>query len=156
MDLQVIIINQFIATVAFIQEVINSLSQRIDSQQGRQSPIQDKVLYDSLPHPLLILGQPMPQASPIVLHGQSEVAPPIIVQTIVSENVHARIDHLKQQIRQIKMSNSSVTWDVFYGIPMTNLPTKFRMPKIKRYIRVGCPCIHLKLYSAVMRAPWIG
>ena len=37
----------------------------------------------------------MPQASPFMLHGQSEVSPPIIAQTTVSEDVHAHINHLE-------------------------------------------------------------
>ena len=35
---------------------------------------------------------------------------------------------------------------------MASLPAKFRMPKIERYTRIGCPCIHLRLYNTVMRA----
>ena len=35
---------------------------------------------------------------------------------------------------------------------MANLPAKFRMPKIERYTGIGCPRIHLRLYSTVMRA----
>ena len=31
-------------------------------------------------------------------------------------------------------------------------PAKFRMPDIKRYSGIGCPKIHLRLYSTVMRA----
>ena len=35
---------------------------------------------------------------------------------------------------------------------MANLPAKFRMPEIKRYTGIGCPRIHLRLYSIVMRS----
>ena len=35
-------------------------------------------------------------------------------------------------------------------------PAKFRMPDIKRYSGIGCPKIHLRLYSTVMRAHEIG
>ena len=35
---------------------------------------------------------------------------------------------------------------------MASLPTKFRMPEIERYTGIGCPHIHLRLYSTVMRA----
>ena len=35
---------------------------------------------------------------------------------------------------------------------MASLPTKFRMLEIERYIGIGCPRIHLRLYSTVMRA----
>ncbi|RVW82500.1 hypothetical protein CK203_046227 [Vitis vinifera] len=37
------------------------------------------------------------------------------------------------------------------GIPATSLPAKFRMPDIERYSGIGCPKIHLRLYSTVMR-----
>nr|CAN81840.1 hypothetical protein VITISV_033740 [Vitis vinifera] len=37
-------------------------------------------------------------------------------------------------------------------MPMATLPIDFRMPEIKRYKGVGCPRIHLRLYSTVMRA----
>ena len=35
---------------------------------------------------------------------------------------------------------------------MASLPSKFRMPEIKRYMVIGCPRIHLRLYSTIMRA----
>ncbi|KAL6313270.1 hypothetical protein AAG906_016108 [Vitis piasezkii] len=54
----------------------------------------------------------------------TEVAPPpVTVPTPISENPHARMDRLEQ-----------------------------RMPKIKRYTGIGCPRIHLRLYSTIMRA----
>ena len=34
---------------------------------------------------------------------------------------------------------------------METLPVKFRMADIERYTGIGCPRIHLQLYSAVMR-----
>ena len=37
-------------------------------------------------------------------------------------------------------------------MPVASLPTKFRMPDIERYTGIGCPRIHLRLYSTVMRA----
>ena len=94
----------------------------------------------------------MPHASSFMLHGQSGVAPPIIAQTIVSEDVHALMDRLEQQIRQIRVLDSSVSYDDFDGIPVANLPAKFRIPDIDRYIGIGCPRIHLRLYSNIIRA----
>ena len=35
---------------------------------------------------------------------------------------------------------------------MASLPAKFRMPEIERYTGIGCPRIHLRLYSTIMRA----
>ena len=34
---------------------------------------------------------------------------------------------------------------------MASLPTHFRMLKIEKYTSIGCPKIHLRLYSSVMR-----
>ena len=34
---------------------------------------------------------------------------------------------------------------------MASLSAKFRMLEIERYTGIGCPCIHLRLYSTVMR-----
>ena len=67
--------------MASIQEVIDSLSQKLNNQQGI--------------HPSPSFEPLVPQASPFMLHGQSEVSPPIIAQTIVSEDVHAHINHLE-------------------------------------------------------------
>ncbi|RVW18511.1 hypothetical protein CK203_102887 [Vitis vinifera] len=38
------------------------------------------------------------------------------------------------------------------GISAASLPAKFRMPDIEHYSGIGCPKIHLRLYSTVMRA----
>ena len=35
---------------------------------------------------------------------------------------------------------------------MTSFLAKFRMPEIERYKSIGCPHIHLRLYSTIMRA----
>ncbi|KAL6338540.1 hypothetical protein AAG906_020646 [Vitis piasezkii] len=45
-----------------------------------------------------------------------------------------------------------MVWDDFDGLPVASLPAKFRMPEIERYTGIGCPRIHLRLYSTVMRA----
>ena len=38
------------------------------------------------------------------------------------------------------------------GIPVASLSAKFRMLDIERYSGIGCPKIHLRLYSIVIRA----
>ena len=48
--------------------------------------------------------------------------------------------------------NKAITWKDFNGALVASLSTKFRMPEIERYIGIGCPRIHLRLYSTVMRA----
>ncbi|RVW75292.1 hypothetical protein CK203_055339 [Vitis vinifera] len=55
-------------------------------------------------------------------------------------------------MRQLRVSNGEMVWDDFDGLPIASLPTKFRMPEIKRYTGIGCPRIHFRLYSSVMRA----
>ena len=62
------------------------------------------------------------------------------------------MDRLKQKMRQMRTLDGAITWEDFDGAPMTNLPTRLRIPEIKRYIDIGCSCIHLRLYSTVMRA----
>ena len=62
------------------------------------------------------------------------------------------MDLTEQRIRQLRVSDSSLAWDDLDSIPVANLSAKFRMLDIERYTGVGCPCIHLRLYSNVMRA----
>ena len=52
----------------------------------------------------------------------------------------------------MRTSDGAITWKDFDGAPVSNLPTKFRMLEIERYMGIGYPCIHLRLYSTVMRA----
>ena len=94
----------------------------------------------------------VPQASPYVLHGHSEVAPPAVVPTTVTDDAYARMDRLEQRMRQMRVLDGSVLWDDFEDMSVTSLPAKFRMPDIKRYTGIGCPPIHLKLHSIVIRA----
>ena len=55
-------------------------------------------------------------------------------------------------MRQLRVSDSSVAWNDLESMPVANLSAKFRMPDIERYMGIGCPRIHLRLYSIVMRA----
>ncbi|RVW24501.1 Kinesin-like protein KIN-12D [Vitis vinifera] len=84
---------------------------------------------------------------------QTEVAPPpAIVPIPISEDPHARMDKLEQKLRQMRTSEGAITWEDFDGAPVASLPAKFRMPEIERYTGIGCPRIHLRLDSTVMRA----
>ena len=94
----------------------------------------------------------VPQASPYVLHGHSEVAPPAVVPTTVTDDAYARMDRLEQRMRQMRVLDGSVLWDDFEDMSVASLPVKFKMSDIERYTGIGCPRIHLKLYSTVMRA----
>ena len=52
----------------------------------------------------------------------------------------------------MRVSDGSTVWDDLEGMPVASLPAKFRMPDIERYTGIGCPHIHLRLYSIGMRA----
>ena len=41
-------------------------------------------------------------------------------------------------------------WDRYDDLPVAALAVEFRMPDIERYTGIGCPRIHLQLYSIVM------
>nr|CAN80629.1 hypothetical protein VITISV_038466 [Vitis vinifera] len=60
-----------------------------------------------------------------------------MAQTTVSEDVHARMDRLEQQIRQIRMLDSLVTWDDSDGIPVASLPAEFRMSEIDKLTNIS-------------------
>ncbi|RVW61970.1 hypothetical protein CK203_065105 [Vitis vinifera] len=124
MDSQVVTVDQFVAAMASIQEAIAGLGQRID---GQQAPPQDGAQYDSTAPPPPPLSQPVPHPTSYVLHSQTDATPlPVVAPIQASEDAHAP--------------------------PVVSLPTQFRMPEIERYTGIGCPKIHLRLYSSVMRA----
>ncbi|RVW91783.1 hypothetical protein CK203_045918 [Vitis vinifera] len=52
----------------------------------------------------------------------------------------------------MRISDRAISWDDFDGAPMANLPAQFKMVEIERYTGIGCPKIHFRLYSIVMRA----
>ena len=78
MDQQVVTMDQFTAAMASIQEALASLRQEIDGQQGRPPAVQDETPYDSHPPPPPLPVPSVHQASPYVLHGHSEIAPPVV------------------------------------------------------------------------------
>ncbi|RVW25275.1 hypothetical protein CK203_114769 [Vitis vinifera] len=142
-----------VGAMASIQEAIANLGQRIDGQQTQQIPVQESTQFDTIVPPPPLPSQSVPQAIPFTLHSQIEVAPPPITSPIpASEDPHARMDKLEQKLRQMRTSEGAITWEDFDGAPMASLPAKFRMLEIERYTGIGCPRIHLRLYSTVMRA----
>ena len=139
--------------MASIQEALASLRQEIGGQQGRPPAVaQDETPHDSLPPPPPPPIPSAPQASPYILHGHSEIAPPVVARATVIDDTHARMDRIEQCMRQMRVSDGSVVWDDFEGMSVASLPAKFRMPDIERYTGIGCPRLHLRLYSTVMRA----
>ncbi|RVW74439.1 hypothetical protein CK203_058149 [Vitis vinifera] len=80
--------------------------------------------------------------------------PPIppLTPILASEDAHACMDRLEQRMRHMRISDRSISWDDFDGAPVANLPAQFKMVEIERYTGIGCPKIHFRLYSIVMRA----
>ena len=64
----------------------------------------------------------------------------------------ARVERLESRMRQIRLQDGGLTWDDKDGTPTASLPAKFHMLDIECYSGIGCPKIHLRLYSTVMRA----
>ena len=152
MDQQSITVDHLIVAMASIQEALTNLRQKMGSQQSRQPIAQDEVSHDSLPPPPPPSGQTVPQVLPYLLHGQYKVVLSTTVHTIVPEDTHASMDRIEQRIRQLRVSDNSVVWEDLDCIPMASLLAKFRIPDIEKYMGVACPCIHLRLYSTMMRA----
>ena len=107
MDQQVIIVDQFMVAMTSIQEALASPRQEIDSQQSRPPVVQDETPYDSLPPPPPLPVPTVLQASPYLLHGHSEIVPPVVVQTTVIDDAHARMYRIKQCMRQLRVSDGS-------------------------------------------------
>ncbi|RVW62095.1 hypothetical protein CK203_058926 [Vitis vinifera] len=124
------------------------MGSRPNRSQFRRIPSLIPQYHTPPPH-----SQPAPQTVPFTLHSQTEVTPPpAIVPTPISEDPHAHMDRLEQKLRQMRTSEGAITWEDFDGAPVASLPAKFRMPEIERYTGIGCPRIHLRLHSTVMRA----
>ena len=68
----------------------------------------------------------------------------------IIDDTQARIDRIEQRIRSLHVSDGVIGWDIYDDLPVAALPVEFRMLDIERYTGIGCPRIHLQLYSAVM------
>ncbi|RVW14675.1 hypothetical protein CK203_085471 [Vitis vinifera] len=136
MDQQVVTVDQFTAAMASIQEALASLRQEIGGQQGRPPTVQDETPYDSHPPPPPPPVPSVHQASPYVLHGHSEIAPPVVAQAVVADDTHARMDRIEQCMRQMRVSDGSVVWDDFGGMPVASCRLKFRMPDIESTLMI--------------------
>ncbi|RVW35097.1 E3 ubiquitin-protein ligase UPL1 [Vitis vinifera] len=112
----------------------------IDGHQARPILLQGSTPHDStipplppsnhsiqqdhvVPPPPPPLVQSAPQAGAFVLHGQTETTP------------HSTVAPAK---------------DGSDDLLVAALPAEFHMPDIERYTRIGCPSIHLQLYSAAL------
>ena len=82
------------------------------------------------------------------------VSPPIVpiiddIRLVEQENW---VERLESRRRQIRLQDESLTWEDTNGISVASLFVKFFMSDIEHYSGVGCPKIHLRLYSTIMRA----
>ena len=69
----------------------------------------------------------------------------------IIDDTQARIDRIEQRIRSLHVSDGVIDWDGYDDLLVAAFPVEFHMPNIERYTGIGCPRIHLQLYSAVMR-----
>ncbi|RVW21452.1 hypothetical protein CK203_110476 [Vitis vinifera] len=143
MDPQYAIVDQLVEitdTMASLRDAILGLGQRIDGHQAQPLSIPGSTPHDSttppppppglsgptiqqdyiVPPPLV---QSAPQAGAFVLHGRTETTPHFVVAPA----------HIVDDTQALAA-----------------LPVEFHMPDIERYTRIGCPRIHLQLYSTVM------
>ena len=90
-------------------------------------------------------------ASSTPLHGQTETMPhSVVTPAPIIDDTQARIDKIEQRIRSLHVYDGVIGWDEYDDLPVAALPVEFRMPDIERYTGIGCPRIHLPLYSAVI------
>ncbi|XP_034710444.1 uncharacterized protein LOC117933159 [Vitis riparia] len=119
----------------------------MDTRQSRRVVLEDTP-SDIVTPPILPVQMPATQT----LHGQTTVIPPIVTPVTIVEDPHYRMDRLERRIGQMRDPDEMISWDDPDDVPVATLPVGFKMPDIERYTGVGCPRIHLRLYSAVMRA----
>ena len=67
------------------------------------------------------------------------------------DDTQARIDRIEQRMRSLYVFDGIMGWDGYDDLPIAALLVEFFMPDIEKFTRIGCPCIHLKLYNSVMR-----
>ena len=108
--------------------------------------------FDLVPPPPPLVQMPAIKALHTISHDQVVVISPIVTQVTVIEDPHSRIERLEQRIRWKKDLDETISWDDNDDMPVATLPINFRMLKIEKYMGVGCPRIHLRLYSTIMRA----
>ncbi|WJZ97113.1 hypothetical protein VitviT2T_015745 [Vitis vinifera] len=161
-------------TMASLRDAILGLGQRIDGHQAQPLPIPGSTLHDSttpppspppsgpsgptiqqdyiVPPPPPPPVQSAPQAGAFVLHGQTETTPhSVVAPAQIVDDTQARIDKIEQRMRSLHVSDRIMGWDGYDDMPVAALLVEFRMPDIERYTGIGCPRIHLQLYSTVMR-----
>ena len=107
---------------------------------------------DLVPPLVLLVRMPAAQTLHTISHDQVAVIPPIVTPITIIEDSRSHMDRLEQSIRQMRDPDEVILWDDTDDVPVATLSVGFRMLDIERYMGVGCPRIHLRLYSTVMRA----
>ncbi|XP_034694102.1 uncharacterized protein LOC117920604 [Vitis riparia] len=123
----------------------------MDTQQSRHVVLED-TSSDLVAPPVIHVQIPATQTFPTVLHDHAAIIPPIVTPVTIIEDPRSRMDRLERRIGQMRDPDEMISWDDSVDVSVATLPVGFRMPDIERYTGVGCPRIHLKLYSTVMRA----
>ncbi|KAJ9705880.1 hypothetical protein PVL29_003809 [Vitis rotundifolia] len=134
--------DELASTLASIQEFMAGVSRRLDQiESSRQDHPIEQVLPPGTSHGV-----------PFHLSDHCKTAPPpaaTVLPPIVTTTDDTR---LVEQEARIRLQDGGLTWDDRDGVPAAILPAKFHMPNIEPYTGIGCPKIHLRLYSTVMRA----
>ena len=123
----------------------------MDTQQSRHVVFEDTP-SDLVTPPVLLVQMPVAQTLHTISHDQAVVIPPMVTSVTIVEDPRSHMDRLERRIKQMRDPNEMISWDDIDDVPMATLPVGFRMLDIERYTGVGCPRIHLRLYSTIMRA----
>ena len=123
----------------------------MDTQQSRHVVLENTP-SNLVPPPILPVQMPATQTLPTVSHDRATVVPPIVTPVTIVGDPRSRMDRLERRIGHMRDPDEMIPWDDLDDVPVATLLVGFRMPDIERYTGVGCPRIHLRLYSTVMRA----
>ncbi|XP_010662291.1 uncharacterized protein LOC132252716 [Vitis vinifera] len=123
----------------------------MDSQPSRHVVLEDTP-SDLVTPPVLPVQMLATQTLPTISHDRAAVVPPIVTPVTIVGDPRSRMNRLERRIGQMRDPDEMISWDDLDYVLVTTLPVGFRMPDIERYTGVGCPRIHLRLYSTVMRA----
>lgn len=123
----------------------------MDTQPSSHVVLEDTP-SDIVTPPVIPVQMPATQALPTASHDHAAVIPPMVTPVTVIGDPRSRMDRLERRIGHMRDLDEMISWDDPGDVPVATLPVGFRMPDIERYTGVGCPRIHLRLYSTVMRA----
>ncbi|RVW50995.1 hypothetical protein CK203_107106 [Vitis vinifera] len=134
-------------TMASLRDAILGLGQRIDGHQAQPLPIPGSTLHDSTHTTTTTTIWAIWTYYTAGLHSSTTTT----TTGSIVDDTQARIDKIEQRMRSLHVSDRIMGWDGYDDMPVAALPVEFRMPDIERYTGIGCPRIHLQLYSTVMR-----